>query len=63
MLEQFNDTLFQENCLVNDISEDGKIKSPGSPLIRLSEIDSASSQKALHLEPIKVGLKLEVTWD
>uniref|UniRef100_A0A452ZG31 Uncharacterized protein n=2 Tax=Aegilops tauschii TaxID=37682 RepID=A0A452ZG31_AEGTS len=55
MLEQFNDTLFQENCLVKDISEDGKFKSPGSRLIRLSEIDSASSQKTLHLERIKVG--------
>jgi hypothetical protein len=54
-LEQFNDVLFQENRLVKDNSEDGKIKSPGSPLIGLSEMESISSNKALHLEPIKVG--------
>ncbi|KAI5007834.1 hypothetical protein ZWY2020_008882 [Hordeum vulgare] len=52
-LEQFNDVLFQENSLVKDNSEDGKLESPSSPLIGLSEIESVSSNKALHLEPIK----------
>uniref|UniRef100_A0ACD5YZU4 Uncharacterized protein n=1 Tax=Avena sativa TaxID=4498 RepID=A0ACD5YZU4_AVESA len=52
-LEQFNDVLFQENRLVKDNSEDGKIESPGSPLIALPEMESISSNKALHLEPIK----------
>ncbi|XP_037476478.1 histone deacetylase 5-like [Triticum dicoccoides] len=52
-LEQFNDVLFQENRLVKDNSEDGKLESPSSPLIGLSEIESVSSNKALHLEPIK----------
>uniref|UniRef100_A0ACD5ULW2 Uncharacterized protein n=1 Tax=Avena sativa TaxID=4498 RepID=A0ACD5ULW2_AVESA len=52
-LEQFNDVLFQENRLVKDNSEDGKIESPGSPLIALPEMVSISSNKALHLEPIK----------
>jgi hypothetical protein len=54
-LEQFNDVLFQENRFVKDNSEDGKIESPRSPLIGLSEMESISSNKALHLEPIKVG--------
>ncbi|CAM0906636.1 unnamed protein product [Alopecurus aequalis] len=52
-LEQFNDVLFQENRLVKDSSEDGKTESPCSPLIGLSEMESVSSNKALHLEPIK----------
>ncbi|KAM3384471.1 hypothetical protein ACQJBY_008856 [Aegilops geniculata] len=52
-LEQFNDVLFQENRLVKDNSEDGKLESPSSPLVGLSEIESVSSNKALHLEPIK----------
>ncbi|KQK15369.1 histone deacetylase 5 isoform X1 [Brachypodium distachyon] len=52
-LEQFNDVLFQENRLVKDDNEGGKAESPDSPLIGLSEIESLSSNKALHLEPIK----------
>ncbi|XP_047064907.1 histone deacetylase 5-like [Lolium rigidum] len=51
-LEQFNDVLFQENRLV-DSSEDGKNEFPDSPLIGLSEMESISSNKALHLESIK----------
>jgi hypothetical protein len=46
--------LFQENRLV-DSSEDGKSEFPDSPLIGLSEMESISSNKALHLESIKVG--------
>ncbi|XP_040381717.1 histone deacetylase 5 isoform X1 [Oryza brachyantha] len=52
-LEQFNDVLFQENRLVKENNESGKTESPNSPLIGLSEIEFVSSNKAVHLAPIK----------
>ncbi|XP_062188769.1 histone deacetylase 5-like [Phragmites australis] len=52
-LEQFNDVLFQENRLVLESSKDGNIEYPDSPLIGSSEMEFMSTNKALHLEPIK----------
>nr|CAB3454883.1 unnamed protein product [Digitaria exilis] len=52
-LEQFNDILFQENCLVLEDGKDGNVVYPDSPLIGSSEIEFMSTNKAIHLEPIK----------
>nr|WJZ57287.1 histone deacetylase 5 [Paspalum vaginatum] len=52
-LEQFNDILFQENRLVLEDSKDGNVVYPDSPLIGSSEIEFMSTNKAIHLEPIK----------
>ncbi|CAN6225983.1 unnamed protein product [Urochloa humidicola] len=52
-LEQFNDILFQENRLVLEDGKDGNVVYPDSPLIGSSEVEFMSSNKAIHLEPIK----------
>ncbi|KAL6841959.1 hypothetical protein ACP4OV_028471 [Aristida adscensionis] len=52
-LEQFNDVLFQENRLVLENGKDGNVEYPDSPLIGASEMEFVSTNKALHLEPIK----------
>ncbi|KAF8664173.1 hypothetical protein HU200_054921 [Digitaria exilis] len=52
-LEQFNDILFQENRLVLEDGKDGNVVYPDSPLIGSSEIEFMSTNKAIHLEPIK----------
>ncbi|EER97493.1 hypothetical protein BDA96_02G383800 [Sorghum bicolor] len=52
-LEQFNDILFQENRLVLKDGKDGNVVYPDSPLIGSSEIKFISTNKAIHLEPIK----------
>lgn len=53
-LEQFNDILFQENRLVLEDGKDGNVVYPDSPLIGSSEMEFMSTNKAIHLEPIKV---------
>nr|ACF80379.1 unknown [Zea mays] len=52
-LEQFNDILFQENRLVLEDGKDGNTVYPDSPLIGSSEIKFISTNRAVHLEPIK----------
>ncbi|OEL32083.1 Histone deacetylase 5 [Dichanthelium oligosanthes] len=52
-LEQFNDILFQENRLVLEDGKDGNVVYPDSPLIGSSEMEFISTNKAIHLEPIK----------
>ncbi|OAY72753.1 Histone deacetylase 5 [Ananas comosus] len=51
-LEQFNDLLFQENCLVK---ENCSIQQIESPLFNLSSLDFVSENKSLHLEVLKDG--------
>jgi histone deacetylase 6 len=53
-LEQFNDILFQENRLVLEDGKDGNVVYPDSPLIGSSDMKFMSTNKAIHLEPIKV---------
>jgi histone deacetylase 4/5 len=53
-LEQFNDVLFQENRLVLENGKDGNVEYPDSPLFGSSEVELMATNKALHLEPIKV---------
>ena len=53
-LEQFNDILFQENRLVLEDGKNGNVVYPDSPLICSSEVEFMSTNKAIHLEPIKV---------
>jgi histone deacetylase 6 len=53
-LEQFNDILFQENRLVLEDGKNGNVVYPDSPLIGSYEVEFMSTNKAIHLEPIKV---------
>ncbi|KAG2646674.1 hypothetical protein PVAP13_2KG526600 [Panicum virgatum] len=52
-LEQFNDILFQENRLVLEDGKNGNVVYPDSSLVDSSEVEFMSTNKAIHLEPIK----------